>query len=48
MIMPSDHRKIAVIGGGVSGLATAYYIKKEAEGQTTMDAPIDGGTDIPF
>jgi len=33
MTMPSDHRKIAVIGGGVSGLAAAYYIKKEAEGQ---------------
>ena len=31
--MPSDLKKIAVIGGGVSGLATAYFIRKEANAQ---------------
>jgi len=29
--MSSDHKKIAIVGGGVSGLAAAYFLKKEAE-----------------
>ena len=33
MTMTSGMKKIAVIGGGVSGLASAYYIKKAAREQ---------------
>ncbi len=29
--MPSEQKKVAIVGGGVSGLAAAYFLKKEAK-----------------
>ena len=29
--MNQPHTKIVIVGGGISGLAAAYYLEKEAE-----------------